>query len=159
MVEGKQRFVRNRKYCIQCSPFGRHNTRPLDVPKRNTKECLGCGKTGDFVRRRFCQSCVYKKRTQTVRTKLVELVGNSCWLCGYNRCLNAIDFHHIDPRNKVYNIGIEKLTHLSWDVAISEMRKCVRLCSNCHKEVHSGIIDKEIINSVHERKWKEIDLK
>jgi hypothetical protein len=34
------------------------------------------------------------KRRKTLRKKAIEYAGGSCNLCGYNRCMEALDFHH-----------------------------------------------------------------
>jgi hypothetical protein len=45
-------------------------------------------------------------------------------------------FHHIDPQQKTFNIGCgtPKIS-LEEDIA-NEVKKCVCLCHNCHKEFH-----------------------
>ncbi len=69
---------------------------------------------------------------------LVEEAGGSCRLCGYDRCTAALEFHHLDPREKAFGLArfgahrIEKLR--------AEVRKCVLLCSNCHAEVEAGFV-------------------
>lgn len=56
-----------------------------------------------------------------------------CASCGYDRCLAALDFHHLDPAAKdglVLRYGLPR--------AIEEARKCTLLCSNCHREAHAN---------------------
>ena len=68
-------------------------------------------------------------------------------LCGYNRCMNALVFHHVKPSRD--NVSVGKLiatqapTERSKDKVLNEIKKCVLLCSNCRKEVLAG--DREII--------------
>ena len=50
-----------------------------------------------------------------------------------------MDFHHLDPATKDYNIG--RLTTYSIDVMKHELDKCVLLCRNCHAETHHGLVD------------------
>lgn len=62
-----------------------------------------------------------------------------CSKCGYNKCLQGLEFHHVEPKNKLFNvsfgvwrrIGREKATILF----LEEMEKCVLLCANCHREL------------------------
>jgi hypothetical protein len=49
--------------------------------------------------------------------------------------LGAIEFHHIDPAKKSFQLSI----HRRADRALAEMAKCVRLCSSCHLTIH-GLI-------------------
>ena len=61
-----------------------------------------------------------------------------CSRCEYSHCFAALDYHHIDPKSKEVNIG-----HLLWerptDKRMSEVKKSICLCSNCHREVHAGV--------------------
>lgn len=61
--------------------------------------------------------------------------GGKCVVCGYDRCASALDFHHINPANK---LGI--VSRLGPKKAESEAMKCVLICSNCHREIHAGLI-------------------
>lgn len=59
-------------------------------------------------------------------------------LCGYNRCADAIDFHHIDESTKRFAIS-DGLYSYTLNTLKTELRKCVRICSNCHREIHAGV--------------------
>lgn len=62
----------------------------------------------------------------------------SCLVCGENESC-TIDFHHTDPSEKEYTIA--SLVHtLSGRKLRNELKKCIPLCSNCHRKVHAGII-------------------
>lgn len=60
-----------------------------------------------------------------------------CQLCGYDRCLTALDLHHLDPSSKEFNLSGNSTR--KWASIVQELRKCVLLCRNCHQEVHSGM--------------------
>jgi 5-methylcytosine-specific restriction endonuclease McrA len=66
----------------------------------------------------------------------VEYLGGCCSACGYDKCLNALEFHHINPDEKEFSIS--KSSSLTLDAIKSELDKCVLLCSNCHREVHNS---------------------
>lgn len=76
------------------------------------------------------------------RTKLrmVESMGGSCAVCGYNKCVEALELHHIDPLEKEFGFGKIMSNPIAWYRIVEEIRKCVLLCSNHHREIHSGII-------------------
>lgn len=67
-----------------------------------------------------------------------EYKGGKCELCGYDRCQDALDFHHKDPKKKSFGISVRGLTR-SWAAIKSEIEKCVLICANCHREIHAGI--------------------
>ena len=48
IIDGKKRNLSKRKYCVDCSPFGHHNTRPL----YDNTHCAACGKSTHS--RMFC---------------------------------------------------------------------------------------------------------
>ena len=75
----------------------------------------------------------WRKRT---KLKLVEYKGGKCQICDYNKSLNALHFHHIDPNEKDFQISGKSL---SFDKLKSEVDKCILVCSNCHSEIHEGI--------------------
>ncbi len=69
----------------------------------------------------------------------VDLHGGKCIVCGYARCLRALQFHHINPKDKSFNLS--KYSHLSHKTYLEECKKCALLCSNCHCEVEEGLIE------------------
>ena len=109
------------------------------------KECPKHGLTEYALRadgRYRCKKCsseaVSEKRRKN-KLMLIEYKGGKCEICGYNKCVDALEFHHVDPTEKEIPIGsgniksFEKLKH--------EVDKCILVCSNCHKELHSKIND------------------
>ena len=76
------------------------------------------------------------RRRLELRRIVINRLGGSCSICGYDRCLSALEAHHVDPRIKDFNIS-ERLARL--ELIECELEKCVLLCSNCHREVHDGL--------------------
>jgi len=68
----------------------------------------------------------------------VEYKGGKCAICGYDRCLEALEFHHLDSEGKDFGISDKGYTR-SWKKVKEELDKCVMLCANCHREVHAGL--------------------
>lgn len=98
-----------------------------------------------FVRERSgyyrCKGCRMERvgrRRQSIKRTLVEEAGGKCLICGYGRCRQALQFHHLDPSAKAFHLGHAGLTR-SLAKAREEARKCVLLCANCHAEVEAGI--------------------
>ncbi|TXH06191.1 MAG: HNH endonuclease [Candidatus Moraniibacteriota bacterium] len=90
-------------------------------------------------RREYMIRAVSKRRRE-LKEKAVKLKGGKCEICGYKKCLNALDFHHIDESKKSFSLGTRGLTR-SWEKIVEEIQKCMLLCANCHREIHAGLID------------------
>lgn len=69
------------------------------------------------------------------KTKLKAYKGGKCIVCGYNKSIRALQFHHLDPTQK--DFGISGTTK-SFEKLKPELDKCVLLC---HGEVHEGLLD------------------
>jgi hypothetical protein len=72
---------------------------------------------------------------------LVNLRGGKCEKCGYSKNLAAFDFHHIDPKNKNFQLDVRKLSNSKMEYILNEFNKCLVLCSNCHRELHNEDMD------------------
>jgi transposase len=89
-----------------------------------------------YYRCRRCRQEAVVRRRRKVKEILVEEAGGRCRLCGYDRCVAALEFHHVDPHAKEF--GVAQRGARSIERLRAEVRKCVLLCSNCHAEVESG---------------------
>jgi hypothetical protein len=80
-----------------------------------------------------------RKYSDARRIKLkklfVEQLGGKCSICGYNKCFKALDFHHTED-NKEGTIAIMISQGNSLIKISKEVKKCVLLCANCHREKH-----------------------
>jgi len=85
------------------------------------------------------------KRRKRVRQMAIEMLGGKCQVCGYKKCVNALDFHHKNEKTKSFGISEKGYTR-SWKAIKTEVRKCYLLCSNCHREVHAGILQLPLRN-------------
>jgi hypothetical protein len=86
-----------------------------------------------------CQSEAVARRRRKVKRILVEEAGGKCVVCGYARCLAALEFHHLDPGEKRYTLSHRGVTR-SLAKARTQASKCALLCANCHAEVEAGLI-------------------
>jgi hypothetical protein len=108
------------------------------------RQCPRHGET-DFViegrgyyRCKLCRLEQVAQKRRALKATLVQEAGGCCRLCGYDRCVSALEFHHLDPMQKRIGISAGGLS-LAIDVLRAETAKCVLLCSNCHAEVESGV--------------------
>jgi len=79
-----------------------------------------------------------KKRRAAIRRKAIQYKGGKCEVCGYNRCEEALEFHHLKTDHKEFGISHKGYTR-SWKRVEEELSKCMLLCANCHREVHAGL--------------------
>lgn len=73
-----------------------------------------------------CKRCIGEavtRRLQRIKRMLVEDAGGSCAVCGYDRCIINLHFHH------------ESIATFR-----AEAKKCVLVCANCHREIEAGLI-------------------
>ena len=76
----------------------------------------------------------WRNKTNSVH-QLKMLYGGSCKLCGYSKCLKALDFHHVNSSDKIFEISSSRGCIKKMAV---EARKCILICANCHRELHSA---------------------
>jgi hypothetical protein len=93
------------------------------------------------VLRYRCRRCVGEavtRRHRKLKQLLVDEAGVCCAVCGYDRVLGNLHFHHVDPAEKAFEIqmGLGK----SIAAYREEARKCVLVCANCHGEIEAGLI-------------------
>lgn len=70
-----------------------------------------------------------------LKAQAVAYKGGKCERCGYSRCHEALDFHHLDADGK--DFGVSAGIYRKWEVVRAELDKCVMLCANCHREEHA----------------------
>lgn len=115
------------------------------------KECPICNKRfrpkNAAANRRICCYDCMPDGVQLTRggflAKLKEASGGKCIKCGYNKCLKALEFHHLDPSKKDFTISNDHFKLLD---AVNESKKCILICSNCHKELHDNMWAIEELN-------------
>lgn len=82
-----------------------------------------------------CASDAVQKRRKKLKEELVTYKGGKCERCGYDECIAALEFHHINPDEKEFGISTTGVTR-SLEVLKKEADKCVLLCCNCHRKLH-----------------------
>jgi len=112
---------------------------------KNCKHCNEDLPIDDFyiVKNRtwpYCKKCEsMRKKQQLVNFKRACLGYKNefcCKLCGYDKCISSLDFHHLDPTKKDFNISRCKNLYLNDSIKL-ELDKCDVICANCHRELHA----------------------
>ena len=81
------------------------------------------------TRARVRKAAIKMQRQDQLYTYLQD---KACESCGISD-LRVLDFDHLDPKTKIFNIA-QAITHCyAWQVIMEEINKCRILCSNCHR--------------------------
>ena len=86
-------------------------------------------------RREYLIAAVQRRR-KLIRQMAIEYKGGRCQICGYDRCPDALEFHHQDPSQKNFGISVKGYAR-SWIKVRQEIEKCILICANCHRELHA----------------------
>jgi transposase-like protein len=90
-----------------------------------------------YYRCKRCRAEGVIRHRQKLKAILVQEAGGRCVICGYDRHVRALHFHHLEPEHKRLGLSGQGVTY-SLDTLRGEARKCALLCANCHAEVEDG---------------------
>lgn len=121
--------------------------------------CRRCEKSyvydrGKGHRKTICNSCNVVIARQRQKERAVEHMGGCCFICGYKKHHNALEFHHQDSEEKDFNLALGGYCR-SWERVLKELEKCIMVCSNCHREIHAGLYSELWVQSKTDRHWSE----
>jgi len=146
------------RYCKKC-----------DSKKPETKEFWHHRKSREDGWEFYCKECVrkttkknynknkdkWREYQREFKRKYKETIKNYketlfCLKCNEKRWY-LLDFHHLDPSKKTLQIG-NSWQYKSIKDTFKEIKKCIPLCSNCHREFHhleklNGITIKEYVEN------------
>jgi Zn finger protein HypA/HybF involved in hydrogenase expression len=133
------------------------NSKKLDRPS-GVKICTSCGEgksLEDFYTNGYsplgkikykgkCKECEQQVKYEKFSNLLKDYLNISnrkyaCESCGYTNIFGALDWHHINPNNKDFNISDIPKTISSENFitnVMPELDKCKLLCPNCHRLEH-----------------------
>lgn len=86
-----------------------------------------------------CHRCSVERQSkclQVRKRRLKSEFGGCCVICGYSKYQGALEFHHLDRETKEFKISCGSY---GYQRTLNEAKKCVLLCSNCHREVEAGV--------------------
>ena len=129
------------KYDMKTQP-ARYSSTHADAVMRECERhgwtvYVRAGRSGHLRCGRCNREAVVARRRR-VKQVLVEEFGGACRLCGFAEYAGALQFHHLDPTTKAFQLGGRGLTR-SIESLRREARKCVLLCANCHAMVEAGV--------------------
>lgn len=85
------------------------------------------------------QSEKVKRFRKNTRNRMILSMGGKCQICGYSKCNDALEFHHVDRTLKEFSFNQASKNNFKISKVMGELKKCILLCATCHREVHAGI--------------------
>lgn len=123
------------------------------------RQCEICGQSFDIIdngwTRKYCYNCAPHEdkdmthaqavtiKRRAIKKALIQYKGSKCERCGYDKCMRALEFHHLDPNEK--DFGVSKNLCKSMANLKAEVDKCILVCSNCHAEIHQELFEKGLL--------------
>lgn len=93
-----------------------------------------------------------KLRAISRKRELINMMGGQCCMCGYKKNYAALEFHHVNPSEKSFQLDARRLSNTAMDVIMEESKKCILVCSNCHKEIHNPSFNADIVETIDTNK-------
>ncbi len=119
------------KYCSYCK---------TSKPKNEFYKKRGVAGASSYCKP--CTSAETLVRSNKFKKQCVEYKGSKCEVCGYDKYIGALEFHHLDPLKK--DIQISAIRARTFNNKIKkELDKCQILCCNCHRELHYKLFNKQ----------------
>ena len=124
------------KECVKKSVQDRYAQKKDEILKYHRKHYL------TYKDKQRQSDAEYHERVENLKTPCVK--------CGESRSY-IIDFHHIDPSQKAFNIH-RRTCKTNFSIIEEEVSKCVCMCRNCHAEFHYlyGVIPKNPVEDLNE---------
>jgi len=95
----------------------------------------------------------YQKNKEKINKKNKKYAKDYCqWFNNYKKTLKCencpenrwwvLDFHHRDSDKKKYIISDMITNHMNKNKVLKEIKKCIVLCANCHRDLHYKLNNK-----------------
>jgi hypothetical protein len=139
------------KICNVCNIEKDVNEYKVQYGKRMSK-CLACYKEYHVKYEKSRASARIIMRRNFIQKIKSE---HSCQVCEYNKCTRALDFHHLNPSEKVFDITRAISMNINFKNILIEINKCLILCCRCHREVEEGITDVTHLPTIDVTKYFE----
>jgi len=143
----KKRYDINRRkfYCKDCN-----------IQIDRGLRCKNCNEIKEHKRGKI-RIQIKMNKAREVKQNLVNLLGG-CQHCGYNKCLRALSFHHIDPKTKKFTLDTSNIMKKKYNDILLEVSKCLLLCQNCHAQLHQIERQKNISTKAQRRYKNKLDI-
>ena len=135
------------KKCTNCKELKGINEFNYKIKDRDIRQsyCRDCSKA--YKKEHYqANTEYYKKKARVYTSKYIKnnrimsyefKLGNPCVECGESDPI-VLEFNHVDPTDKKYNISEMVNGGHSWKSIMNEIEKCEVLCANCHRRRTAG---------------------
>ena len=105
---------------------------------KNRENQLACQRR-HYLRNKEQRLLLNIKRAKEAKELVNSIKSSGCILCE-EKDIVCLDFHHLDP--KIKDMSLSKACNSGWsnERILKEIKKCVILCSNCHRKVEAGTL-------------------
>lgn len=130
------------------------------MDKTIIKECPRHGLTEHVLQTNGSYRCKECRKDAVIdirrrnKIRLVEYKGGKCERCGYDKCIDALEFHHLNPEEK--DFGLSCGDTRNFEKLKNEVDKCIMVCANCHREIHAEEREKKLLQRDREKAEREI---
>jgi len=147
IIDNKSHQLHTRSFCLECSPFGKHNNRDLTKPKISIEKIK--------LRKKGWQKEFQIKKRRSHQRKINKIKRNSrCKICGWHKHPEILTFHHKNKKLKKATISRIISSSSNWNRIKEEIDKCILLCPTCHAWKHYK--DKKWFKKVAENWWASV---
>lgn len=87
------------------------------------------------MNKKFNRGCQQSNRGLKKKSKIIKENGGKCSVCGYDKNLSSITFHHLNPKEKIFPLDTRAFANRKQKVLVEEVKKCIVVCRNCHGEI------------------------
>jgi len=154
----------------KCKKCGNNNPITLELHHADKKQKEKC--FSDMIRKNkysheaikkeikkcqlLCRNCHQELHNQNKHPKnlknkkfILNIQNNKgkCVLCGYNKNISCLEFHHKNKANKKFqlsmltdprrNYNATRIKKEKFNFYIKEIKKCMAICCNCHQIIHT----------------------
>lgn len=130
----KEKKVKEKLFCVICATELQGNQKMYCCNNCKAKAHYNKQKNKSIITGNTAFS--QERRGMSRKLELIEKKGGGCSICGYNKNIAALEFHHTDASQKELKLDKRTLSNSSMEKILKELEKCILLCSNCHKELH-----------------------
>jgi hypothetical protein len=120
--------IDGKKQCTKCQEW--KSTSQFYISKKTSRIHSWC---------KLCNNTITYEKQCKRKKDAVDYKGGRCYVCGYSKYMGSLEFHHLIPSEKEFNIS--NLRTYSHEILKKELDKCICVCRNCHAEIHGGLVD------------------